>query len=284
VTIRDLTEEILTTQTLKDIAQSYTEISSIRLRKIRKQTEGSRRFFQDLSNIFALLRYFAKIKSARGGPKNQTSGNGKTVVILITSNFRFYGKVSNDASKLFMKYTQDHPSQQIVIGKLGIDFLKSQHYSLSYSALTFKTDMPSHTEMMELVKLIQNYGRVLVVSSEFKTILNQKATIKDLTQTQKEASATDQLKRKDYTFILEPEIHKMIEFFDSQIKNVLLSATFLETELARVASRLITMDQAQTNAKDILKKQSQQLIFAKRALFNKKTLETWAALRSQHGR
>ena len=277
MTIRDLTEEILTTQTLKDIAQSYTEISSIRLRKIRKQTEGSRRFFQDLSNIFALLRYFAKIKD----PESQTSGNGKTVVILITSNFRFYGKVSNNASKLFMQYTKDYPSQQIVIGKLGIDFLKSQHYSQSYSALTFKTDIPSHIEMMELVKLIKNYGRVLVVYSEFKTILNQVATIKDLTQTQTEALATDQLKRKDYTFILEPEIHKMIEFFDSQIKNVLLSATFLETELARVASRLITMDQAQANAKDLLKKQNQQLIFAKRALFNKKTLETWAALRSQ---
>ena len=277
MTIRDLTEEILTTQTLKDIAQSYTEISSIRLRKIRKQTEGSRRFFQDLSNIFALLRYFAKIKD----PKTQNSGNGKTVVILITSNFRFYGKVSNNASKLFMQYTKDYPSQQIVIGKLGIDFLKSQHYSQSYSALTFKTDMPSHIEMMELVKLIKNYGRVLVVYCEFKTILNQVATIKDLTQTQTEALATDQLKRKDYTFILEPEIHKMIEFFDSQIKNVLLSATFLETELARVASRLITMDQAQANAKDLLKKQNQQLIFAKRALFNKKTLETWAALRSQ---
>lgn len=277
MTIRDLTEEILTTQTLKDIAQSYTEISSIRLRKIRKQTEGSRRFFQDLSNIFALLRYFAKIKD----PKSQTSGNGKTVVILITSNFRFYGKVSNGASKLFMKYIKDYPCEQIVIGKLGIDFLKSQHYSQSYSALTFKTDMPSHIEMMELVKLIKNYGRVLVVYSEFKTILNQVATIKDLTQTQTEALATDQLKSKDYTFILEPEINKMMDFFDTQIKNVLLSATFLETELARVASRLVTMDQAQANAKGILEKQKQQLIFAKRALFNKKTLETWAALRSQ---
>lgn len=279
MTIRDLSEQILTTETLKDIARSYSEISSIRLRKIRKQTEESRNFFQDLSNIFALLRYLAKFKN----PGMQISGSGKTVVILITSNLRFYGKVSNEASRLFLNFTSKNPSEAVVIGKSGNEFLKSQGYQQTYTKLTFQKDIPDSIEMGQLVKLIKNYSRVIVVYSEFKTIITQVPAIKDLTQTQIEALNTDRIKKLDYTFILEPEIRRMMEFFDSQIKNVLLFETFLEAELARVASRLISMDQAQSNAEELLKREKQQLIFAKRDLFNKKTLETWIAIRGSQG-
>lgn len=270
MTIKDLREDIFETETLKDVARSYTEISSIKLRKIRTQTENSRSFFQDLSNIFAILNYMAK-------SKNPNTRSSETVIILITSNFRFYGKTSNQAGRLFMQYTQKNPCEKIVIGKLGAKYLQSQNYSQGYNQLTFKKDVPNQEEMTQLIKLVKNYGRILVVFSEFKTILTQVPVIKDLTQTQIEAQVRLPL---EYTFILEPEIHKMMEFFDSQIKNVLLSGTFLEAELARVASRLIIMDQAESNAQKLLKRKQQQLIFAKRDLFNKKTLETWAATRS----
>lgn len=277
MTIPDLTNQIQLTKTLKDIAQSYTEISSVRLRRIRKQTEESRVFFHDLSTIFGILQHTARQKNS----KLKTLGNEKTAIVLITSNFRFYGKISSEATELFLRHTQNESYDQIVIGKLGIEFLKGKNYSQPFQKLIFTKDIPNHLEMNQLISLIKDYSRVLVVYSEFKTILNQSPTIRDLTQTQIEALSVMQNKKPDYTFILEPEIEKMIQFFDAQIKNVLLFATFLEAELSRVASRLISMDQAQSNAKGVLNKQQQELIFAKRALFNKKTLETWSAIRAR---
>lgn len=275
MTIRELTEEIQTTKNLKDIAQSYTEISSLRLKKIRKKTEQSRVFFQDLAYIFGLLHHMAEVRKLKN--KLIPIKPPKEVVILITSNFRFYGRISNSATQLFMKYTEKHHADQIVIGKLGADLLRSRRYSQPYKLIKLQKDIPNHEEMLNLTELIKNYTSVILIYSEFRTILSQVPVIKDLTQTQIQASQS-QFKKMDYAFILEPEIKTMIDFFDTQIKNVLLSAAFLETELARVASRLLAMDQAQNNAKSLLKKEAQQLIFAKRALFNKKTLETWISI------
>ncbi len=277
--IRELISEIETTQTLNDVALSYTEISSLNLNKIRKQAEVNHTFFMELSGIFALLRYFSRRKN----PNKNTFKNNKKVTILITSNFRFYGKISNITTDLFLQYSEGKQSDYIVISKLGDSLLKSKRYKQQYKKVVFKTDMPDNQELIDVVNMVKDYSQIIVVYSQFQTILKQVPVIRDISQAQVMALESSKVKKFDFTFILEPELDKMIQFFDTQIKNVLLSSVFLEAEVARVASRLITMDQAQSNAKEVLKQQQRQLIYLKRDLLNKKGLEMWITIRSSNG-
>lgn len=274
--IKDLTQQLASTEALRTIAESFTEIGSIQLNKIRKQVEEGRAFFNDLSNIYGLIRFFTKIKN----PSLKATGNGKIMAILLTSNFRHYGKISGLTTKFFIQFTKATACDQTVIGKLGADSLKAGGYNQKYNSLIFKNDLPDDDELRGLVNLIKDYSQVLVIYSEFKSVMTQLPVIKDITQVQTKAINETEVKNFTYTFILEPEGAKMIQFFDSQIKNVLLSGTFLEAELARVASRLMSMDQAQQNAKDLMKKEKQKLQFAKRSLSNKKMLETWVSAKA----
>jgi len=69
-------------------------------------------------------------------------------------------------------------------------------------------------------------------------------------------------------------VPKILNFFDAQLKQVLIEQTFLETELARTSSKLISMDNAQNNADEFLEKQRIFLSQAKRSLQNTRILET----------
>jgi len=81
--INTILEEIFS---LKLVAHAYTEISTIKLQKIRAGIERNRTFFQEITQVYRMVKVAA-------GMQNLTSGNPKkgAVSILLTSNQRFYG-------------------------------------------------------------------------------------------------------------------------------------------------------------------------------------------------
>jgi len=104
---------------------------------------------------------------------------------------------------------------------------------------------------------------------------NEKVVVKGINIKSEE---TKSLVAQYNSFIIEPEIKIMADFFDNQIKVLLLEATFLEAELARTASRLVSMDSAQNEAEKYLTVQELALLNAQRSIQNARILETIAAM------
>ena len=104
------------------------------------------------------------------------------------------------------------------------------------------------------------------------------ATAKDITQTSYLKPLTKEEQKHDQAFIFEPEIGKILDFFETQVTNLLIEQTFLDSELSRTASRLISMDQAQSSADDYLSEQRTILAQAKKNIINAKLLETYNAI------
>lgn len=276
--VKQVKLELEQAQTLELISSAYVDIAALKLQKIRKRVLSNRSFFQDLTQIFSLLRFLAAKKSA----KFKMPGNNRTLAILLTSNFRFNGKISESSANFFVSKTKDQDFDLMVIGKSGSSYLNQIKFPKKFQEVNFVKDMPDREEMNLLISKIKDYSRVLVFYFEFKTVLSQVPKIADITQTQA-ASLQEQQKNQSptdnpflqTTYILEPELEKMINFFDSQIKNILLQETLLEAELARVAARLILMNQAENTSSIQVKQQKRKLSSAKRILMNKKTLEIW---------
>lgn len=282
--IRDLIEM---GGSLKSLAQSYSELASLRLRRTRLEVENNKRFFNELTRVYALVNRLAVAKKVKLALKPKAR-----ISILLTSNYRFYGNINNALTRYFIIQSAKFASDKVVIGKTGQDFLKAIRYFHPFESIRFKNDLPDDAELSKLGQMINRYNQVLIFYSEFKSVLVQTPTIKDITQTQTDSlkgfnkPQTDPLAGPgadaeffQQTFISEPEIQKMADFFDTQIKVLLLSQTILESELARTASRLISMDQAQTNANDFIKEQEKNLALIHRSRINYEILQTNAALR-----
>ncbi|MBI4036683.1 F0F1 ATP synthase subunit gamma [Candidatus Daviesbacteria bacterium] len=275
MTIKQINELIDTGEALKDIAGSFSEIASVRLKRLRKQVEGTRTFFNEVAKLYGLVKLVAIRKQTIQQPKINT------VSLLLTSNLRFYGHINSQIIHFFINQTNLIKTDRIIIGKLAKQTLQAVRYPNPYKQVIFKKDLPSTHELKKLVETVKNYTQILVFYSQFKNVLEQTAVAEDITQAQTTA-LNKQPEIKELAFIFEPEVNRMMQFFDTQIKTALLQQTFLEAELARVASRLIAMDEAESRAGDYLEKQQFLLSQAKRALENKRFLETWSITKYEH--
>lgn len=277
MTTKQIKELIEQAQSLKQITQAFTQISSSKLKRIRAGVERNREFFRELTNIYGLINIIRKKRKLPLPVKN-----GKTLSIMLTSNERFYGHVTSDLIEFFLVQISKINADKIVIGRSGNDALKSMGYALSYTPMILKTDFPDNEEFVKLSEIVSQYSKVLVFHSQFESVLVQKPVISDITQSEQDVSdktsMSKELIEQYNNFIVEPEIKTIAEFFDNQIKVLILESTFLESELARTASRLITMDSAQNEAEKFLSTQELAFLNAQRSIQNARILETIAAM------
>ena len=269
MTIRELDQLIEEGKSLKQIAQSYSEIANQKIKILRSQVEVNRLFFKDMSRVYALVKALAEKKklSVRKGKK--------MLSIILTSNYRFYGEINSSLIEFFIKTTQKLETDRIMLGKAAIEYFKNAKVFKSYQEILLKSDQPDPLELTNLVNIIKDYNQVLVFYSRLKSLLVQEPTYTDITST------TDKivLDKKDVShFIFEPELKKILTFFDSQILTLLVEETFLESEVSRTASRFISMDQAETEANKVLKEYERLRSYAQRNLRNNQLLESIASI------
>lgn len=271
-TIKQISQVLEESNSLKLVAQAYSEIAAVKLQKIRKGIEKNRTFFQEVSEVFHVV----KVAALRQGIKSTVARKRGTLSILLTSNFRFYGTLESELVKFFIVNTSKFKTDRVVVGKTGAEFLHTMDYFHPYQHFVFREDLPSYTELKNIVLNLMGYQQILVYYSRMQSVLVQEPHVVDIVQAPPERMLAP---RGHYPgFIFEPELHKMIQFFDSQISLLLLEQTLFESELARTAARLTSMDQAQLNAEDLIKQQRKLLAAAKRSTDNLRLLETIATL------
>lgn len=268
MTIKEIAEIIEQANSLKQIAESYSEIANQKIKRIRGEVERNRQFFQEISFVYGLIRSLAaKKKLVVLKPK-------KSVSIIITSNFRFYGQINADLIKFFVSSTKEIETDKIIIGKAAIEYFRSNHGKIMQEAL-LKTDQPDTEELNLLVNIIKDYSQANVYFSKLKSLLVQVPFVIDLNAS---AKIDNQPQKIGFRFIFEPELLKILQFFDSQILTLLLEETFLESELSRTASRFISMDQAETEANKYISEYEKIKAYALRNIKNSQILESLAAV------
>lgn len=275
MTTRDIDQTIEEGVSLKQIAQAYGEIASLKIRKIRSEVERNRAFFEEISKVFKIVKQQSSAKKlAMDKPK-------KTLSIVLTSNYRFYGNIDSQVLRHFIINTAKIATDRLVVGKTGREYLKAMKYFNTYKPVELKNELPDSEDLNNLSSQIKDYHQILVFYPQLITVLVQQPVVTDITQLPKEGStSTGNAKDLSSYVIFEPELSKMAQFFDNQIILLLLEQTFFEAELARTASRLIAMDQAQIDANDFIRQQKILKAHLVRGIENIRLLENFSALRA----
>lgn len=260
MTQRQIAQDIDLDTGLKMVAQAFTEISSIKLQKIRHRIERNRVFFEEISELFGAVQRLAN----KQGIVPKLGKNGIAALIL-TSNSKFYGGLESRVLQFYSANIEKMQADQILVGRSASDFFKK-------NSIILKEDLPTELELQNLTNVIKNYNQVLVFYPRFKSVLVQTPFAIDLTKSNIAPS------KINLDYILEPEIEQMWQFFDSQILKLLLEQTFLEAELSRTAARLTSMDQAQEMADNAIVDLKRALAVVKRSINNNQILETESAM------
>ena len=269
MTIREIENALEEGQSLKQIAQAYSEIANQKMKRIRAASERNRIFLKEISSIYTFVRNLALKKGlAMAKPKARIS-------LVLTSNYRFYGQVNSDLLQFFISSIAKMQTDIVVIGKVGQEFFHTSKQFKSIPSIILKTDQPDALELKGLVDIIKDYNQVLVFHSSLKTILMQQPTVSQISAAAQNFTKNE---KEKFKFIFEPELPKVVNFFDSQILTLLLEGTFLESEVSRTASRFVSMDQAEIEANKFIKEYGKLRSYAKRNLDNNTILENFASM------
>ncbi len=273
MTIKEIQEALEEGDSLKTIAQAYSEIANLKIKRIRGEVERNRLFSQEIFRVYGVIKKLA-LKRKVSIPKAK-----RLISLVITSNYHFYGSINSNLLQFFLMTAKKLDTDVILIGKTATDYFKN-NLPGNYKSILLKDDLPDPAELTSLTNIIKDYNQVLIFHSRFKSLLVQEPIVTDITASSisEEKVFDDKLQDDNFKFIVEPDLAKIMAFFDNQILTLLLESTFLESELARTATRFISMDQAENEANKFISEYEKLAAFVKRNLSNNQVLENFATI------
>ncbi len=275
--ITTLRSDINQLQTVSYITNVFTDISAAKIKKLRESFKINAHFYEEIAKAYHLVKLVASssdIDTAFTGKKEK-----KDLFIVVTSNHRFFGSINLDVFKVFSNDFAQRKEKPdcLVIGKTGVDFFTQYPLIKDWQEYIFEEDFPFKEERRDIVSIALKYRNSVVYYPKFVSIFNQEVQSMDITQTptrsQKEYQKVD--------FIIEPEIPKLLKFFEKQVSSLLFQRTMLESELARTAARLYAMSVAEDRAQDNLKALQRSLRNAIRSEKNARLLESFIGISNE---
>lgn len=253
-----LTEEINITESLQLLATAYEEISVMKMRIARDSVLHTRNFLASLTDVFINVKssYTKKLLRESNDNKNNAKSlkfatyntNGKGIYVLISATNKLYGDIVSKTFQLFReKLQQTRTDIDIaIVGKTGKELFDGAKEKRPY----FYFDLPDVIPSMEILKPIitqlLQYEHVTVFYGRFVNVVKQEAVSSSISGDEplEQEAARETNGENGFDFLFEPSIEELWQFFETQIFSSLFKQTIAEEELARLASRIKTMEQA----------------------------------------
>lgn len=284
--IKNILTQIEDLTGIREIVGASEEIASMKMRAIRGQVLESRDLNDELTEIYREVtasykdQIMALMAQKQGGfhglqhkdiNVSLKKGNGKTAVVFLSANSGFFSKILEKTYKEFASYLNAHPeSTPIIIGEFGKKLFTNQYPGRDFIFHVF-SEKESNTESLEKVtKELVSYDNAIIYYPRFESLASQTVAALDVSGS-KNVQDNGQTVATHYLF--EPSIEKILAFFEGEIFAGIIHQTVTESELARYASRITTLDIARENINNKLKAISMQKRIATHRLMNKKQTE-----------
>ena len=284
ITKKEIIREIDFLNTLKEILETYEEIAATRMARIRTSVLGSRDFLLEINAIFQQVKssYQAAIdllmkKKRIKDPSKLTfvKRNGKTLYIFVSANTGLYGDIIKKTYDVFIDNLKKTPGDVVIMGKLGVEIYKADKVSIPYTYFDFPDNKIDNTILQQITSHIIQYEKVLVFYEQFNTVISQSPIVTNISGDPLPWDKGGPTAR----YFFEPTLQKIMEFFEKEIFGSIFQQTIFESELAKFAARMVSLDYASSNTKDRLKQVILQKSKIKHQEDNKRQLEKFASMR-----
>lgn len=278
ITKRGVISEIGDISGVKNFVEAYEEIAASKMKKTRGSVLQTRDFFNGLARILKdvqasykkeVLALMKKKKLKDLSKISLVPHNGKTVSVLVSANTGLYGDIIKKTFYLFWENIQKQPSDITIIGKLGRTFLQERDPKREFVYFDFPDNTIDEEGLKKIGNHIVQYEKVIVFYGQFQNVVTQNATAENISDTEIES----QEQPTGIKYFFEPSLEKILIFFEKEIFASIFEQIIHESQLAKFASRMITLDKAVENIKEKLEKVELQKRLITHRNMNKKQLE-----------
>ncbi|MCK9328686.1 MAG: ATP synthase F1 subunit gamma [Candidatus Cloacimonetes bacterium] len=251
--LRDLKSRITSIKNTKQITNAMKMVAAAKLRKTQDAVYNARPYAE---HIDKMLRILQKKNNYTPHPLLiPINPDGKELLVIVTADRGLCGSFNSSIIRFAHSYLNDNPDcDLILIGRKAYDhFRKDKRYNI-ISHYVGLSDVKNVNDLRhireEIISLYSSgkYSKVYVIYNEFKSAIQQNLIHKQIIPVVPFDS--DEVSKVDY--IYEPDEMSIIEELGTRYVSVDLWRIMLESNAAEQGARMTAMDNATTNAADLI--------------------------------
>lgn len=238
-------------ESIRSLCVAYEQISVMKMKKIKNAVLYTRNFYDELSEVYSQMKATYKNQVMSLAKKNKIKDpeklllmgeNEKSVAVLLSANNKLYGDILN---KVFYKFAQETKNQNtdlVIVGRLGKEMYDGYGFKKSYTFFEIPDIDLTVNDLKPVINNIIKYSTINVFFGRYETFFSQLALNKNIRGDIVVGNDPEMKEKKFYYF--EPNLEKILLYFETQIFSNFFKQTAYEGQLARYASRISAMEQA----------------------------------------
>jgi F-type H+-transporting ATPase subunit gamma len=249
-----LKRKIKTAQNISKTTRAMQMIAASKLNKAQLAALSSRPFVEKITELTKRVSH--KIEDEKKHKYMMQSESNSTLLILFTPDKGLCGGMVTNAVRQLLDFDSNSKTvSYIAVGKKAESALASFNKQM-IASFDFGTILPSFDQVFPLIKLIDDLylnskvGAVKIIYTDFKNVFSQSPKTVDLLPIQIDSKTN--ISESSVT-LFEPSPDEMLPFLLRKYLEMNLFQFFLENYLSEQAARMIAMQNATDNAKELIK-------------------------------
>jgi F-type H+-transporting ATPase subunit gamma len=260
-TLRDIRNRITAVKNTAKITSAMRMVAAAKLRRAQEAILSTRPYTDKFSEVLSNLAgsasedYFHPLLRKPEVIKH-------IAIVVISSDRGLCGSFNTNVLRMAQQYIEqtvpaEFPQAKVSVVAVGRRssqfFAKSSHTVLgSYPEVFAQLKFATASEIAGIVAngfINEEFDRVMIFNNEFKSIIKQETTCKQLLPV--ESVANESATNNDYIF--EPSRSDIMDTILPKFVNTLVWKGLLESNAAEQAARMMAMESATTNARDLIR-------------------------------
>ena len=272
--LKSLQERIKSVSSIQQVTKAMKMVAAAKVKKAQDKMELSRPYSKNTQDMICRILPQVSNDNIVLVGKRKVS---KTALIIITSDRGFAGSFNSSVIRLAEKEIEKLGKDKVqlfCLGKKSSEYFSKRNYNVVQSFYDFWKDMTFDTasDIAEtFIAAFKNHevDEVNVIYNRFKTLASQDLMMEKVLP----IDFTEDYNPKDYNYDYEPNKESIVKSLLPKHLKVQMWQQMLESYSSEEAARMIAMDNATENAKEIIKELKLEFNKARQAAITTEMLE-----------
>ena len=272
--LKSLQERIKSVSSIQQVTKAMKMVAAAKVKKAQDKMEISRPYSRNTQEM--ICRILPQVSNDNITLVNKRKVS-KTALIIITSDRGFAGSFNSSVIRLAEKEIEKLGKDKVdlfCLGKKSSEYFTNRKYNVVQSFYDFWKDMTFDTasDIAEtFITAFKNHeiDEVNVIYNRFKTLASQDLLMEKVLP----IDFTEDYNPKNYNYDYEPNKESIVKSLLPKHLKVQMWQQMLESYSSEEAARMIAMDNATENAKEIIKELKLEFNKARQAAITTEMLE-----------
>lgn len=259
-TLRDIKLRIKGVKSTQQITKAMKMVAAARLRRATESILNARPYAKKIS---ILLSHLVTEEDRNSNPLFSEREINNVAIVVVTADRGLCGAFNTNILKEATRYIEEDIKakgkdyQLYCLGKKGSDHFSKRNYSIGktypgiFSHLNYTT---AQNLVDELIKqyLDGSIDKVILIFNEFKSIIQQKIVVEQFLPIAA-PETTKSVVHESANYIYEPDQKSIFNYLIPKHLKAQMWRVLLESNASEFAARMTAMDNATTNAKELIR-------------------------------